>query len=111
MTRLQKTIVVAEDAEITNTDYLKLFGVNSSSMRAGKLWRHLLHSAMKEHKSELEEFAPTLEYIFENGTLATRIMKALGGEYSEENIRLVYRELGDCLEGNEMFEVCLKEKF
>lgn len=108
---LQKTIVDAEDAEITNADYLKLFGVNSSSMRAGKLWRHLLHSAMKEHKSELEEFAPTLEYIFENGTLATRIMKALGGEYSEENIRLVYRELGDCLEGNEMFEVCLKEKF
>ena len=108
---LQQTMVYGENAEITNQEYLKIFGVQSKSMTAGKLWRHLLHSAMKDHKAELDEFATTLEYIFEHGTLATRILKALDGEYSEENIRLIYRELGDCLENNELFEVCLQEKF
>lgn len=108
---LQTTMVKGEDAEITNVDYLKVFGVNSKSMTAGKLWRHILHSASKDYKTELLEFTPILEFIFEQGTLATRILKALGGEYSEENIRLVYRELGDCLENNELFEVCLQEKF
>jgi carboxylate-amine ligase len=38
-----------------------------------------------------------------NGSLSTRILKAVGNDFSEGNIKKTYFELADCLEENKFF--------
>ncbi|MEQ8925796.1 MAG: glutamate-cysteine ligase family protein [Fulvivirga sp.] len=108
---LQKTIVECENARITNAEYLNVFGMSSNECSASELWRHILDLTKTYYPDMINPYLPTLEFILENGTLASRIVKALDGQYGIDNIRLVYRELSDCLNNNELFEVCLQEKF
>ena len=46
----------------------------------------------------------SIKFILENGSLSTRILEAVGNDYSQENINSVYRRLGSCLANNEFFE-------
>ncbi|QSE97865.1 glutamate-cysteine ligase family protein [Fulvivirga lutea] len=108
---LQKTIVECENAVIENSEYLKVFGIDAKSSKVSEVWRHILNATNKYYPTMIDPYLPTLEFIINEGTLATRIVKALDGQYGLDNIRLVYRELSDCLNNNELFEVCLQEKF
>jgi carboxylate-amine ligase len=99
----QQTIRLAENAIIDNKAYLELFGINKSSVTATELWRHLL-ALVEQHEAELiAPWTPILNNILDSGTLATRILKAIGGFYTESNIKMVYQELSDCLQKNEVF--------
>ena len=106
----QATIRRAENATIENADYLKMFGVEGKSITAKKLWAHLIKVAQNYYPEEVEAWMPQLKVIMEQGTLATRILNSVSGEYSEGNINLIYRELSDCLKYNEMFQVWVKEQ-
>lgn len=108
----QQTIRYAEGAIIDNKEYLEIFGITTkNSMTAGALWQEIFKLVEKQYPADVKPWLPYLNIIFTQGTLATRILKSLGGVYSPENIALVYRELTDCLMYNEMFELCVEEKF
>lgn len=85
---------------ISNLDYLKLFQVDET-MTVQELWQHLFQSTKENiHLSHHE----ALDVILHEGTLATRILKAVDNDYSENNITKVYIELADCLDKNQMFK-------
>jgi carboxylate-amine ligase len=46
---------------------------------------------------------PEIDVILKQGTLAHRIMKAVGPQLSRENILSVYKQLASCLAQNKMF--------
>ncbi|HLV40433.1 glutamate-cysteine ligase family protein [Xanthomarina sp.] len=96
---LNPVIKDAENYVIPNLDYLNLFQVNEAiSVKA--LWKHLYDLAKENiHESHYE----TLESILNEGTLATRILKAVAEDYSEENIKKVYINLTECLQENKLF--------
>jgi carboxylate-amine ligase len=50
-----------------------------------------------------------LKNIFEQGTLARRIMNIAGNEPTLETLKLVYKELSDCLQENEMFNSWIED--
>jgi glutamate---cysteine ligase / carboxylate-amine ligase len=107
---LQVTMKDAETAMITNKQYLKIFGIEKEQVSANELWRQILAIVMKHNAEEITPWLDQINSILDKGTLASRILKSLDGIYSEENIKLVYQELGDCLANNEMFEVWEVEK-
>lgn len=89
----------AESTIINDRLYLALFD-KQDSCTAGELWK----SVYTRVKSEISaKHRHTLELLFQNGSLSTRILKALDEDLSEENITKVYRRLGECLAKNEFF--------
>jgi len=107
----QEGVKKAEHAMITNMDYLKVFGVEAaSSMAARKLWQFILKKMLKEYPEDVSPWVNELQVILEQGTLASRILKSLGGIYSVENIGMVYNELADCLKENEMLKLWVPQK-
>jgi len=70
---------------------------------ARELWRHLIAS-MKLYRPEPQEaWQEALHIILEHGTLAHRILRAVGDDYSRDRLQAIYRELCDCLEEDRMF--------
>jgi carboxylate-amine ligase len=102
---LQHTMKDAENAIINNAEFLSVFGIKQDKMKANDLWRHIFNEALLYYPDEINPWSKELNSLLEKGTLATRIMKAIDGINTPENIRLVYQELGDCLSNDEMFEV------
>ncbi|MCA9665114.1 MAG: glutamate--cysteine ligase [Myxococcales bacterium] len=88
---LDATISDAEDAIVDDARYLALLGYEDETARAGDLWQHLL--GVSDHAGD----DPLLDVIFQRGTLASRLLDALGDEPSEEHIQSVYRRLCSCL--------------
>ncbi len=96
---LLDTVREAEAAVISDRGYLESFGVRGrDSMAAGELWLHLVN------RIEIEkELAKTLIDIVQNGSLASRILKAVGGEMTRPVLEKIYRELSSCLAENRLF--------
>ncbi len=90
----------AEQAVIFNEKYLDLFDMKSPAT-AGEVWNYLF-SRVKENISEKHKI--TLEFLLKNGSLASRILNSLGGNYSEANILSVYEELGQCVATNTLYK-------
>ncbi|GGG54081.1 glutamate-cysteine ligase family protein [Bizionia arctica] len=93
---------IIKDAEIytiSNIEYLSLFQVEDS-ISVKDLWKHL-YSLAKENIHESHH--GTLETILNEGTLATRILKSVGDDYSEGHIKKVYSKLANCLQENTLF--------
>lgn len=88
-----------ENAVIINTTYLQLFR-HENEMVVSEIWK-LLYDKVKDNLSS--EYQKTLENILANGSLSTRILKALENDFSEQNILKVYTRLGDCLQENKLF--------
>lgn len=62
----------ADDAVITDAEYLRTFGVRSSSITARELWRHIAQRAFNN------AIPPELNLILDEGCLARRMLNALG---------------------------------
>lgn len=86
---------LGEEAIITDQEYLNHFGINLQSVRAGDIWDLIYENS----GLELEE----IEHILDSGTLATRIIHALDGDYSKTNLKQIWSRLADCLANNTMF--------
>ncbi|TBW29149.1 glutamate-cysteine ligase family protein [Gramella sp. KN1008] len=89
----------AENTLVTNTTYLAIFDLDKAS-DVKTIWKRLF-SLVAENLSE--NHRKHIEFILQNGSLATRILKALRNDFSEENIIKVYSRLGECLRDNRMF--------
>lgn len=97
---LNTTIKDAETTVISNLDYLQLFKV-SNSIAVQELWQYLFELTKKDiHESHHE----ALSYMLKEGTLATRILKAMNNNFSETHMTSVYKHLADCLNKNKMFK-------
>lgn len=89
----------AENAKITNVDYLALFGLKNEAT-IQDVWKHLYEIIKPSINVSHQE---SLEIILTEGTLSTRILNALNDDLSEENIKKVYSDLANCLENNTVF--------
>ncbi|MEL0645069.1 glutamate-cysteine ligase family protein [Olleya sp. Ti.3.14] len=96
---LNAVIKDGEVYNISNLDYLELFGIKQASS-VKNVWQQL-YALVKENISK--DYQNALEVIFNHGTLSTRIVNALNHDVSVKNIELVYKQLATCLEENKMF--------
>lgn len=96
---LKHCIKDAEEAFIENAAYLRLFGYEGPSIKAGMLWQHFAKQADNLGEKDLK----IIQLIGKEGTLATRIMQKLGQNPSHDNLVSVYKKLAECLEKDEVF--------
>jgi len=96
---LLDTVRDAENGVIADRAYLENFGISGQArLSAGELWHYLAE------KIDIEkELSATFVKIVENGSLANRILKSMGGEISKQNLKETYRKLSDCLKENRLF--------
>ena len=90
----------AESTVITNERYLNLFDIEVEST-AGEIWKKL-YLRIQENISAKHQ--KTIDFLLENGSLSTRILKAVGEDFSEKNLKKIYNNLGTCLAGNKLFK-------
>jgi len=96
---LNPIIKDAENYKISNLEFLKMFHLNNSTT-VQNIWKHLYELAKPNiHESHYE----ALDIILNQGTLATRILKAINEDYTVKNITKVYSQLASCLQENKMF--------
>lgn len=95
---LDKGVEKAEKAVISNQEFLKVFGSKAPSLTVGELWKHIT-DRLKDRIGRTQG----LETIINKGSLSTRILIALKGDYSTASLTKVYRELASCLAENRMF--------
>jgi gamma-glutamyl:cysteine ligase YbdK (ATP-grasp superfamily) len=100
---LDRTAEKAHDTLIENADYLKAFGMSAESSKASELWQHIFNKIVSDGNDSLKRWMPEIDVILKQGTLAHRIMKAVGPQLSRENILSVYKQLASCLAQNKMF--------
>lgn len=92
-----------ERTKIESRVYLDQFGVSKSSMRAADLWQWMLDKLKRDDVVLNSLFAP-LEIIATQGTLATRIGRSLGNQFSIEDLHDVYDQVADCLDRWEPYQ-------
>lgn len=102
---LDKTSENAGDTVIDNREFLKVFGFTGESATAIELWRHITDRLMRAGNTAISTGRRELDVVLSQGTLSQRIVNALGGNHSRENIAAIYRQLCDCLAQNKMFLV------
>ena len=92
-----------QQAVIDHAEYLRLFGYEKAkSCTALELWQHLFDTVLAEKITD-EKTKAVLTFILQNDTLSARIVKALKGNVSPENIKNVYARLADCLQIGRQF--------
>lgn len=90
---------ISRDAEATVVDdraYLRLFGIEAPSMRAGELWRWLLERSPIDAGLEPEVHA-ALAVILREGTLARRILNRLDEDPQPAALAALERALCECI--------------
>lgn len=92
-----------EHAHITDHNYLKVFG-KTEELSALNLWKACSEELLQKNDYPLLHFYEDLKVILNQGTLSTRILKALQGESkTPEHIISVYSKLCDCLSSGSFF--------
>jgi len=91
----------AEQPVINNRQYLAVFGMEAKSLTAGELWQHI-HRQLRNN-GDLPKREAALNVILSRGSLSTRIIKRLSGDFSLQSLTSIYRDLSKCLAGNRMF--------
>lgn len=97
--------VVVKDgskALVEKSAYLNALGFEHS-VNAGKIWQDLIGIVCEKFPEEMNPWRDSLIQMTSNGTLSERIVEALNGDYSRENLKSVYQKLADCLNQNQLF--------
>lgn len=89
----------AENTLIENKRYLAIFDLEKPS-DVKTIWK-TLYEKVKHQLAEDQQ--KHIEFILQNGSLSTRILKSLRNDFSEAHILKTYRKLGVCLQNNRMF--------
>ena len=95
-----KTIRESDMAVIENSLYLDFWGCQQHLMTAGDLWRYLLPSLQGVMEPVYFE---VFSKILNAGTLARRLLTAMGTDFSREHFYYVYDKLAQCLAANRLF--------
>lgn len=89
------------EAIISNTTFLKIFGVDMKEMSVRELWKSIFTEVGKDMPARLK--AP-IEHILNKGNLSERILKRTGKEPEREKIFSTYKEMALCLQENRQLE-------
>ncbi len=99
---LMNVVQEGEQAIITNSNYLSLFGLHQGKITARELSIHIYES-LKADYSFSENGSNHLELIFKEGPLARRILDALPENFDHDDLFDVYQTLCDCLKNGTPF--------
>jgi len=92
----------AEQAFISHQDYLRVLGIHSSGpISIKKVWERLFESVSIWNTEN--PWKEPLQIILQHGSLATRIVQALGENPDEKAIQKVYRSLAQSLSQGQLF--------
>lgn len=98
---LRACIKDAEHAVIADEAYLRRLDFPGRRCEARELWQHLIETL--QHSYPLVHLSK-LQFIFRHGTLASRLLGAVGIKAEHSRMEAVYRELCACLHEGRMFE-------
>lgn len=98
---LEATVREAEDANIDNAHYLRLFGVQAESIRASALLAELFEKVQSEISADSQKI---LRKILNRGTLASTILRKVGDSPRHEDFVTEYARLAHCLSANTLYE-------
>ena len=90
----------AEEAVVDDRDLLACLGFPAPRCAARELWRHLAAAVLAADSPHW----PALGRILADGTLARRILRAVGGDFRRRHLQVVYAELCECLAAGRLFE-------
>ncbi|MHA7099418.1 carboxylate-amine ligase [Roseivirga pacifica] len=108
----RQVIKHGEHSVIDNANYLQLLGIKSAEeMTVTEVWKHLYKRIKKAYGHEIAPWKQQIELLLDEGSLSTRILNTLEANYEHANLKMVYSELCDCLEQNQMLTECLEEAF
>jgi gamma-glutamyl:cysteine ligase YbdK (ATP-grasp superfamily) len=100
---LQACVRQAEEAVITDAEYLRLMSFPGRRCQASELWRHLIMSSRRNQSGQQNSSRKALQTMLDWGPLARRIVRAVGPEYSKKRLVQVYGKLSECLDTGHMF--------
>jgi glutamate---cysteine ligase / carboxylate-amine ligase len=100
---LQDCIRDAELTVLRDETFLRLLGFPGRSCTAQELWSHLLDRMQNDETAHMAQWRDPLQAILKHGTLARRILRAVGPEITDAALKKVYRQLCDCLQEGRMF--------
>lgn len=95
------TLISGMQTEILSSEYLSFFGLDEFTT-AGAIWKHIFEKLAGTGTPPLSNWEHELTVIFNQGSLAERIMKSLDGDLSTVAISEVYRKLCWCLDQDKM---------
>lgn len=93
-------VLQADEYLIGDRAYVRLFDADGP-LTAGELWGHIYRSVSGTIP---EPNARAIELILDRGTLARRLVAALGAAPRREDVREVYALLAGCLAENRLFD-------
>jgi glutamate---cysteine ligase / carboxylate-amine ligase len=88
---------------IENERYMQTLGFEKG-MKVGEVWKTLIEKVSFEFPSEMKSWKNTLVSITAKGTLAERLLSAVGEDYSHDHLHAVYNQLSDCLQNDCLFD-------
>ncbi len=102
---LLATIRTAEETLVDDEALLRVLGFPDTEGTAADVWRHLQEVLLPEPPRGLSRPHAAVRRILSHGTLATRLVRALGGEPSRGRLVEVYGDVADCLREGRQFGV------
>ena len=94
---LQSCIAKGDDAQVSDSHYLRMLGCPGDGYSAGQLWRLLLEPALAGDGTVPAALLAPLETVLRHGPLARRIRQAAQGGGARKGLEPVYRRLCECL--------------
>jgi gamma-glutamyl:cysteine ligase YbdK (ATP-grasp superfamily) len=91
---LEIGILYGEESVFEDTEYLHLFGIKQSKMRAKDLWKHIFTNLIDISK----ENRLAIDLLLKEGTLATRLINSVGEKVNKTSLYPVYESLCQCLQ-------------
>jgi len=96
---LNNVIKDGEETTIKNLEYLDVFKIEDEAT-VQQIW-NTIYNFVKLNIHP--EYRKTLEIILKQGSLSSRILRAIDGNFEPKNIVVVYQKLADCLKENTLF--------
>jgi carboxylate-amine ligase len=93
----------AGQAALSDAGYLARLGCPATRINAQDLWQSLLERSLFADQAAREAWMEPLRLILAQGTLARRILRAIGSDYRRECLREVYGRLCGCLARDTLF--------
>lgn len=102
---LKRAIRDGERALVDDPTLLAVLGLPAAPLPAGRVWAHLAERAAAAGLFEPGPWGGFLDLYLAEGTLARRILGALGADPDRRALERVYRRLCDCLAAGELFRL------